>query len=85
VQWYAPQYTDEKGREKEDIIKKPVERGWGTWYQADVIAKRVIERKSKPQPVGEAIGEEESVRVLAWMDEARNLAGIKYDAELDRV
>jgi predicted dehydrogenase len=84
VQWYAPQYTDDKGREKEEVIKKPV-RGWGIWYQADVIATRVIERRSKPRAVGEVIGEEESVRVLTWMDEARKLAGIKYDPELDRV
>jgi predicted dehydrogenase len=85
VQWYAPQYTDEKGVEKEEVIQKPVERGWGIWYQADVIAKRVFERRQAPQAEGEVIAAEESLRVLEWMDDARKLAGIKYDPELDRV
>ena len=34
---------------------------------------------------GEVIGEEESLRVLGWMNEARRMAGIEYGEELDRL
>lgn len=66
------------------MIKKPVERGWGMWYQADVIAKRVHERQQQGTKEGEVIGAEESLRVLGWMDQARRQAGIVYDAELEK-
>ena len=85
VQWYGREYVDDQGKEKEEVIKKPVEDGWGIWYQADVIAKRVEERKKQPEAEGEVIGAEESLRVLGWMDDARQQAGIKYDADLDEV
>lgn len=78
VQWYGNQYVNEDGTEKDEIIKKPAE-GWGIWYQADVVAKAVHDKKAQ------AIGVEESLRVLQWMDKARELAGIKYDAKLDEV
>lgn len=78
VQWYGEQYLNEDGTEKDQIIRKPAE-GWGIWYQADVIAEVVFSGKARP------IGTEESLRVLEWMDKARELAGIKYDAALDEV
>ncbi|KAK4495266.1 hypothetical protein PRZ48_013595 [Zasmidium cellare] len=83
VQWYGAEHLDEDGIEKEEVIKKPVERGWGLWYQADVIADRVRQRKSGEQ--GEVIGGQETLRVLKWMDEARKMANIHYGAGLDPV
>ena len=78
VQWYGSQHVSEDGTEKDEIIRKPVD-GWGIWYQADVIANAVF--KERPQ----IIGAEESLRVLEWMDKSRALAGIKYDAKLERL
>lgn len=83
VQWYDPEHLDKDGIETEEVIKKPVERGWGIWYQADVIAAKVASRASGAQ--GEVIGYEESLRVLQWMDAARKQAGIVYDEELEKV
>ncbi|KAG4432656.1 hypothetical protein IFR05_011859 [Cadophora sp. M221] len=83
VQWYDAEHLDEDGMEMDEVIRKPVERGWGIWYQADVLAKVVLERKALQKGHGEVIGAEESLRVLAWMDEARKLAGIVYPLELD--
>jgi len=87
VQWYDDEHMDEDGIEKEEIILKPVERGWGVWYQADVIASRVAtrQRSGRPDQEGEVIGEEESLRVLGWMDQAREQAGIVYDPKLDEL
>jgi hypothetical protein len=85
VQWYIDENVDENGIEKEEVIKKPVERGWGIWYQADVIAKRMRDRQQRGAGEGEAIGAEESLRVLGWMDEARRQARIVYDAELEKL
>ena len=85
VQWYAEDHLTDGGIEQEEVIKKPVERGWGIWYQADVIAKRVEERRQQSARNGEVIGAEETLRVLAWMDEARRQAGIVYNAELETV
>ena len=82
VQWYAREYVDKDGIETEETIRKPVD-GWGIWYQADVIAQRVEERKKQGSGTGEVIGEEESLRVLDWLDQARQQAGIKYDVGLD--
>lgn len=78
VQWYGDQHLNEDGTEKNEIIKKPVE-GWGIWYQADVIAKAVFDKN--PGTIGGA----ESLRILEWMDRARELASISYDKELDEV
>jgi predicted dehydrogenase len=78
VQWYGSQEVREDGTERDEIIRKPVE-GWGIWYQADVIADAVF--TGRPQ----TIGAEESLRVLEWMDRARELTGIKYDSKLERV
>ena len=83
VQWYGEENLDENGIETEEIIHRPVERGWGLWYQADVIAARVVQREAGAE--GEVIGCEESMRVLRWMDKARKLAGICYNAELDQL
>ena len=83
VQWYDEEHLDENGIETEEVIHRPVEQGWGLWYQADVIAKRIARRKAGAE--GEVIGCEESLRVLQWMDEARTQAGISYDATLDQL
>ncbi|KAJ6012443.1 hypothetical protein N7522_002798 [Penicillium canescens] len=45
VQWYDEEHLDENGMETEEVVEMPVERGWGIWYQADVIAERVTRRK----------------------------------------
>jgi predicted dehydrogenase len=82
IQWYGDEFLDENGIEKDEVIQKPVERGWGIWYQADVIAAKLREREHNDLP-GEVIGVEESLRVLGWMDEARRMAGIKYDAAIE--
>jgi hypothetical protein len=63
AQWYGEQYVNDDGSEKE-VIKKSVERGWGIWYQADVIAKRLQERQRQGVKRGESIGAAEALRVL---------------------
>lgn len=78
VQWYDEASLDSNGREKDEVITKPLV-GWGIWYQADVIAKAVFDGYSG------TINADESLRVLRWMDKARELAGIKYAEELHRV
>ncbi len=50
-----------------------------------MIARRVWERWEMGGEGGEVIGEEESPRVLGWMDEARRMAGIMCGEELDGV
>ncbi|KAJ5851312.1 uncharacterized protein N7529_010697 [Penicillium soppii] len=85
VQWYDEEHLDENGMETEEVVEMPVERGWGIWYQADVIAERVARRKGGSQGMGEVIGEGESGRVIGWMDRAREMAGIVYDAALEEV
>jgi dihydrodiol dehydrogenase / D-xylose 1-dehydrogenase (NADP) len=84
VQWYGEEFPDAEGREKDEVIKKPVGRGWGIWYQADVIVRRVCERRGGARQ-GEVIGEEESLRVLGWMDEARRLSGLAFDPKLEEI
>lgn len=83
ISWYDPEHLDEDGMEMEETIEKPVERGWGMWYQADVIAARIAARQGGAE--GEIIGYKESLRVLQWMDAARKQAGIIYDEDLERV
>lgn len=78
VQWYGDKLLNEDGTEKDEIIKKPAE-GWGIWYQADVIAKAVFEKRV------DTIGLSESLRILEWMDSARQMAGIKYGTKLDEM
>jgi dihydrodiol dehydrogenase / D-xylose 1-dehydrogenase (NADP) len=78
VQWYGDAHLNEDGTEKNEIIKKPVS-GWGIWYQADVIAAAVFQKRPG------AIGAQESLRVLEWLDEARSLAGITYDEKLEQL
>lgn len=86
VQWYGRQYVDAEGIEKEEVIEKRVEKGWGIWYQADVIAKEVLKRQSRPSNGdGYVIGAEESLRVLGYMDQARKLAGITYPPGLEKL
>jgi predicted dehydrogenase len=82
VEWYGTEDTTGDGAEKLEDIRMPVTRGWGLWYQADIIADRVKDQK---QNGGEVIGEEESLRVLGWLDEARRLAGIKYSEKIEAV
>lgn len=78
VQWYGEQYLNEDGTEKEEIIQMPV-KGWGIWYQADVIAQAVFTEKAC------TIGAKESLRVLEWMDKARDMASIRYDTQLEEL
>ena len=85
VQWYGEECVGDDGLQKEEVIKKPVERGWGIWYQADVLAKRLQERQRQGFKEGETIGVEESLRVLGWMDQARQQAGIVYGTELEKL
>lgn len=84
VQWYGDELVGADGIEKEEVIDRPVERGWGIWYQADVIAQRVMEQRSTQGP-GVVIGAEASLRVLGYMDKARQLAHIIYDEALEAV
>ena len=83
VQWYDDQHLDEQGIEKDEVISKPVEEGWGMWYQAEVIAEMIAARASGNATAGEVIGIDESLRVLGWMDEARQQAGITYDQNIE--
>lgn len=86
VQWYGREHVDEKGFEVGEVIERPVVRGWGTWYQADVIAKVVRDRESSGHSSQNvAIGGDESLRVLGWLDDARNMAGVTYNSELEAV
>ena len=78
VQWYGDEHLNEDGTERDEIIPKPI-KGWGIWYQADVIAEAVLSKKPG------VIGLEESLRVLEWMDDARKLAGIKYNENLEQL
>ena len=78
VQWYGDEHLNEDGTERDEIIPKPI-KGWGIWYQADVIAEAVLSNKPG------VIGLEESLRVLEWMDDARKLAGIKYNENLEQL
>jgi predicted dehydrogenase len=78
VQWYGVHHRDKDGREKDEIIRKPVD-GWGIWYQADVIANAVFQGRPR------TVGAEESLRVLGWMDRARDIAGIKYHASMEKL
>ncbi|KAK4499063.1 hypothetical protein PRZ48_009575 [Zasmidium cellare] len=79
VQWYGNDVVNEDGTERDEVIKMDI-KGWGLWYQGDVIAKAVREGQK-----GVVIGEAESLRVLDWLDQARSLAGIKYDESIERV
>ncbi|KAJ9636399.1 hypothetical protein H2199_008074 [Coniosporium tulheliwenetii] len=83
VQWYGRELVDEEGMEREEVIRKPVERGWGIWYQADVIAAKVRDRQTKRSGEGVVIGAEGSLRVLGYLDEARRIGGISYGEELE--
>ncbi|KAF4547420.1 Oxidoreductase-like protein 4 [Elsinoe fawcettii] len=84
VQWYGEEFVNEEGVEKEEIIRKPVDRGWGIWYQADVIAACVREHQTSSGS-GLVIGADESLRVLGYMDKARQLSGIKYNEAIENV
>ncbi len=78
VQWYGSEFVDREGIE-EEVIEKPVPKGWGIWVQSDVIGKEVYERQKNCRSAGEGvvIGEAESLRILDLMDQAQELAGIK--------
>jgi predicted dehydrogenase len=83
VQYYGQDRLDENGFETTEVITKSVV-GWGLGYQADVFASVIRDRGSHPSD-GVVIGENGSLRVLQWVDQAKLLAGIKYKAELERV
>ena len=78
VQWYGDDHLNEDGTEKDEMITKPI-KGWGIWYQADIIAEAVLSNKPG------VIGLKESLRVLEWTDDARKLAGIKYNENLEQL
>ncbi|CAK7243419.1 MAG: hypothetical protein STHCBS139747_004941 [Sporothrix thermara] len=92
VEWYGDSDAH-KAEAAKEVLSLPVARGWGLWYQADVIAKAVqAQRQAVAAAGGDAasvpgkvIGEEESARILGWMDTARQTAGIAYDAALEAV
>ncbi len=81
MQWYGREHIDEKGVEDEETIDGPLPRGWSLWCQADVIAKTIRDRGGEPSlgKEGVVIGKDENLRVLRWLDDAREKAGIKYD------
>ncbi|OQU96016.1 hypothetical protein CLAIMM_02160 [Cladophialophora immunda] len=79
VEWYDAEHLDEQGHEKVEVIKKPVDRGWGLWYQADLIAAAVRDNTGS----GLVIDEERSRRVLSWLGKARELASITYDEDIE--
>lgn len=84
IEWYNKEKLSGDGSETQEIVSKPVERGWGLWYQADVIAREIQKRgASKSQDAGVVIGGDESMRVLEWMDNARKLSSIVYDDVLE--
>ncbi|CAH0044293.1 unnamed protein product [Clonostachys solani] len=84
IEWYNKDRLNGDGSEVRETVSKPVERGWGLWYQADVIAGEVQKRgASRGQGTGLVIGGDETVRVLGWMDTARILSGIVYDDALE--
>ena len=86
IEWYDDEHLDASGSEAHEVVSRPVERGWGLWYQADVIARAVRDRKrGGATGPGLVIGEEESLRVLGWMDTARQMAHITYDKEAEAV
>ncbi|VUC37878.1 unnamed protein product [Clonostachys rosea] len=84
IEWYKKEKLSKDGSEVRETVSKPVERGWGLWYQADVIAREVqIRGASRTQGTGLVIGGDETVRILEWMDTARGLSGIVYDDALE--
>jgi len=82
VQWYDDSHLDEDGKEKDELIERPLE-GWGIWYQAEEIGRLVHERKTQHVETGVVIGGEETLRVLGWIDDARRQAGIEYSPDLE--
>lgn len=66
MQCHGRESLDEEGMEREGVIRKPVERGWGIWCQADVIAAKVRERQTERSGEGVVIEMEGSLRV-SWV------------------
>ncbi|EEP75426.1 predicted protein [Uncinocarpus reesii 1704] len=83
IQYYDEDNLDPNGFETEETIVRQVQ-GWGLWYQADHIANAIRNRGSQPKD-GCIIGRKGSSRVLSWVDQAKELAKIKYDEDLERV
>ncbi|CAK7224174.1 hypothetical protein SBRCBS47491_005459 [Sporothrix bragantina] len=94
VEWYGDSDAN-KTEAKKEVLSLPVARGWGLWYQADVMAKTIQAQRAAVSSAasasateivsGKVIGEEDSARILGWMDVARQTAGIAYDAALEAV
>jgi len=86
IQYYSPDKLDKSGFETEETITKEV-YGWGLWYQADVMAEAVREKQEHSEGKGHGllIGFEGTLRVSGWLDEAKRLAGIDFDPELETV
>ncbi len=86
VQWHGREHIDEKGVEFEETIDRPLPQSWDLWCQADVIAKAVRDRGGQPSPRKVlVVGKDESLRVLGWLDDAREMAGIEYASEVEAV
>lgn len=79
VEHYAPPRVGLDGGELHDEVRRPL-HGWGLWYQADVIARAVLAGDK-----GLVIGEHSTHRVLTWLDQARDLANIRFPPELEAV
>ena len=88
IEWYNEENVGEDGMAKHEIVTKEIERGWGLWYQADVIAGALINRKghsTASSSSGLVIGEDDSLRILGWMDVARKMSGIVYNDAMEAV
>ena len=84
VTHYGAGGVDERGFEVEETVEAGV-YGWGLWYQADVLAGKVLERRERGGGEGGlVIGEAETVRVLGWLDRIRELAGITFGDRLEK-
>lgn len=82
IQWYGDDVLDEPGKEKEETILMPID-GWGMRYEADEIAICVARRKDHPTTEGLVIGGEETSRVMRWVTQVREQAGICFDPSID--
>lgn len=73
--FYDESRVAEDPDEENEVISKPIAKGHGMWYEANEIAEKVAERAGQKSTQGEAIGADETLRVLQWIEQARELAG----------
>jgi dihydrodiol dehydrogenase / D-xylose 1-dehydrogenase (NADP) len=84
VEHYGTARVGVDGVERTEDVRRPL-HGWGLWYQADVMARLVLERRSWQKGQGLVIGDKQTARVLSWLDQARHLADIRFSPELEAV